>query len=105
MQELVKAARAALRVTTQDPNIIEDIKDTVAAACADLRVAGVAEQAPPKEGEKSKTWDLYKRTVVLYCKANFGNNPDADRLLARYEKDKIKMSLDADYRMVEAANE
>lgn len=95
-EKLVKAAKIAVRTTTDDVDLTADIWDLIQAAFADLRVAGVENK--PAEGEDYSP--LYKRAVILYCKANFGNNPDREKLQAAYESLKTYMSLDDDYRVI-----
>ena len=63
-EALVKAAKTAVRTTTQDPDLIADISDLIEAAIADLRVAGVENK--PAEGTDYSP--LFKRAVILYCK-------------------------------------
>lgn len=95
--KLVKEAKVALRMTTDDADLAADIWSLIEAAFADLRVAGVANN-PPEGADYSP---LYKRAVILYCKANFGSNPDAEKLQAAYESLKTYMSLDNNYRSAE----
>lgn len=85
----------ALRVSTSDPGILQDIKDLIASARMDLIQSGVSPEIANKENEVDP---LIKRAVIFYAKANFGfSNPDAERFQASYESLKQHLSYAGDY--------
>ena len=85
--------KAALRVTTVNAGIVGEVTDLIAAAKADLALAGVI---PAKS--ILDTDALIKRAIITYCKANFGyDNPDAERLQQSYEMLKAHLTLSIDY--------
>ena len=66
-------------------------------AIADLRLVGI--NIPAQAGSSSKTLGdpLLDRAVVLYAKAEFGFNDDAERYRNAYDYLKCALSLTADY--------
>jgi len=71
-----------------------EVSDLINAAIADLRLVGI--NIPAEAGSSSKTLGdpLLDRAVVLYAKAEFGFNDDAERA---YDYLKCALSLTADY--------
>ena len=67
-----------------------EVSDLINAAIADL---------PAEAGSSSKTLGdpLLDRAVVLYAKAEFGFNDDAERYRNAYDYLKCALSLTADY--------
>lgn len=84
---LIDDVKLALRVTTNafDP----EISDLINAAAADMGIAGVS---------NSDTTDpLVKRAVITYCRLNFGQPDDYDRLKASYDEQKAQMGMATGY--------
>lgn len=84
---LIDDVKLALRVTTNafDP----EISDLINAAVADMGIAGVS---------NSDTTDpLVKRAVITYCRLNFGQPDDYDRLKASYDEQKAQMGMATGY--------
>ena len=71
-----------------------EVSDLINAAIADLRLVGI--NIPAEAGSSSKT-PLLDRAVVLYAKAEFGFNDDAERYRNAYDYLKCALSLTADY--------
>ena len=73
-----------------------EVSDLISAAIADLLV-GI--NIPAEAGSSSKTLGdpLLDRAVVLYAKAEFGFNDDAERYRNAYDYLKCALSLTADY--------
>ena len=71
--------------------------DGEVSAIADLRLVGI--NIPAEAGSSSKTLGdpLLDRAVVLYAKAEFGFNDDAERYRNAYDYLKCALSLTADY--------
>lgn len=75
--------KLALRVTDNDFD--QEITDLADAALEDLGIAGV-------DGENAViTNALVLRAVTTYCKLNFGEPDQADRLKASYDEQKAQM--------------
>jgi hypothetical protein len=87
MRDVVRAALRISGTTLYD----SEIDDLIAAAKADLQLAGIL------AAKIVDTDPLVRRAIVVYCKANFGSNEDAERLALSYESLKISLALSADY--------
>lgn len=57
----------------------DDLLGLIEMAKADLKMVGV---------ELPETDPFMKRTIITYCKANFGSSEDYDRLKAAYDEQK-----------------
>lgn len=84
---LIDDVKLALRVTTNafDP----EISDLINAAVADMGIAGVS--------NNDTTDPLVKRAVITYCRLNFGQPDDYDRLKASYDEQKAQMGMATGY--------
>lgn len=84
---MLEQVKAALRVVADDFD--GELGDIIDAAKRDLGIYNV----------KVKDDDpLIVRAVVLYCKANFGFDPDGPRYQAAYDMLKGSLGLAGDYR-------
>lgn len=79
---MLERVKLALRVTTDAFN--DEISDLIDAALADLGVVGV------NAGNKAAD-PLIIRAVITYCKANFGEADEYDRLKASYDEQKAQL--------------
>ena len=79
--------KLALRITTAAFDT--EIEDLIAAALADLGLAGIA--------KLDKTDPLILRAVTTYCRANFGSPDDYDRLKAAYDEQKAQLQVATGY--------
>lgn len=86
MLDLVKMA---LRVSTDAFD--EELKMLIRAAFLDLTTAGV------DLFTAADSTDLVKMAVCTYCKANFGDPDDADRLRKSYDMQKAQLSMKTGY--------
>lgn len=86
MLELVKVA---LRIATDAYN--DELNMLISAAFLDLTAAGV------DLFTATTADDLVKMAVCTYCKANFGNPQDADRLKRSYDEQKAQLSMRSGY--------
>lgn len=66
-----------------------EITDLIAAALADLGLAGVSQQ--------TQTDPLIVRAVITYCRANFGEPDDYDRLKKSFDEQKAQLSMATGY--------
>ncbi len=84
MLELVKTA---LRMRTDAYDV--ELKMLIEAAKADLGIAGVK---LPEELDA-----ICQRAVATYCRLNFGEPEDYDRLKASYDEQKAQLSMATGY--------
>lgn len=84
MLELVKLA---LRITTDAFDT--ELELLIAAAQTDLGIAGVT---LPAELDP-----ICQRAVITYCKMNFGEPDEYDRLKASYDEQKAQLSMATGY--------
>ena len=93
---MIETVKGALRVTSNDPLIIEEIEDLIDSARMDLIQSGVSKEIAEKEENVDP---LIKRAIIIYAKANYGlDNPNADRFQDSYIMLKQHLSLAGDYR-------
>lgn len=86
MLELVKMA---LRISTDAFDT--ELNMLIQAAFLDLTTAGV------DLFTAANATDLVKMAVCTYCKANFGDPDDADRLMKSYDMQKAQLSMKTGY--------
>lgn len=91
---MIESVKGALRVTSNDPLIVEEIQDLISSARMDLIQSGVSSEIANKDDDP-----LIKRAIIIYAKANYGlDNPNADRFQDSYIMLKQHLSLAGDYR-------
>lgn len=83
--EKVKRTLRLMNTTAFD----EDIQDLIEAACIDLSIAGVE--------NVEDTDPIVIRAICTYCKLNFGEPEEADRLKASYDEQKAQLSTHTGY--------
>jgi uncharacterized phage protein (predicted DNA packaging) len=97
---LLKNPRRVVKVMLEDikrdlriknASLDGEVQDLIDGAKQDLILSGVL------ESKVIDTDPLIKRAINVYCKANFGNNPDADRLQKSYNLLKAHLSLSFEY--------
>lgn len=79
--------KLALRVVTNDFD--EEIEDLIDAACLDMGIAGIV--------DTDTTDPLIIRAVTTYCKMNFGEPDEYERLKAAYDEQKAQLSMATGY--------
>lgn len=84
---MIEKVKLALRITTTAFD--SEIKDLISAALADLGIAGVENAV--------ETDPLIVRAVITYCKANFGEADEYDRLKAAYDEQKAQLQMATGY--------
>ena len=85
MDEMLNKVRMALRITTEAFD--DELTDLINAGLADLGIAGA-------DGENVVLTDpLTIRAVITYCKMNFGEPDEYDRLKKSYDEQKAQMSM------------
>lgn len=87
MDDTLSAVKLALRVSTDAFD--SEITDLISAALSDMGLAGV---------ENVDVSDpLVKRAVITYCRLNFGQPDDYDRLKSSYDEQKAQMGMATGY--------
>ena len=84
---MLEKVRLALRITTTAFD--SELSDLINAAYADLGIAGVV--------NTESTDPIIIRAVTTYCRMNFGEVSDYDRLKASYDEQKAQLSMASDY--------
>lgn len=84
---MLDKVKLALRVTSTAFD--SEINDLIAAALADLGIAGVT---PTPEDDP-----LIIRAVTTYCRLHFGQPEDYDRLKAAYDEQKAQLQMATGY--------
>ena len=84
---MLNSVKMALRITTDAYD--DEIKDLIEAAYLDLGIAGVI-----TETQKDPLIGL---AVKTYCKMNFGQPDDYDRLKKSYDEQKAQLSMSSNY--------
>lgn len=84
---MLEKVKLALRITTTAFD--EEISDLIAAAMADLRIAGIV--------SLEETDPLIIRVVTTYCRANFGSPDEYDRLKGAYDEQKAQLQIATGY--------
>ena len=84
---MIEKVKLALRITTTA--FVSEIEDLISAALADLGIAGVENAV--------ETDPLIVRAVITYCKANFGESDEYDRLKAAYDEQKAQLQMATGY--------
>lgn len=92
---LFSKVKAALRIT--DTEFDEEIQLLIDSCKLDLQLAGV--NVLLFDGELIPA--IYETAVILYCKAYFGYEENADKLIERYNNRKIALALSTEYQQSE----
>lgn len=81
------AVKTALRLSTNAYD--SEITDLINAAVLDMGLAGVTNTAD--------TDALVKKAIITYCRLNFGQPDDYERLKASYDEQKAQMGMATGY--------
>jgi len=81
------AVKTALRISTDAYN--NEILDLIKAALKDMGIAGIA--------NNNDTDPLILRAIITYCRLNFGQPDDYDRLKLSYDEQKAQLSMATGY--------
>lgn len=84
---MLDRVKIALRITSNTFN--DELNGLIASAQLDLGIAGVVLPAELDE--------LCKTAIITYCKINFGNPDDYDRLKRAYDEQKAQLSMATGY--------
>lgn len=81
--------KTAMRIVTDEFD--GEISDLIASALVDLGIAGA-------NGENVTASDVLTQTAIItYCKMNFGEPDEYERLKASYDEQKAQMSMASGY--------
>lgn len=86
---MLEKVKLALRIKSQAFD--SEIEDLIAAALADLGLAGVT------DAQELEADPLITRAVVTYCRANFGEPDDYERMKKSYDEQKAQLSMATGY--------
>lgn len=86
---MLEKVKLALRIKSQAFD--SEIEDLIAAALADLGLAGVT------AAQELEADPLITRAVVTYCRVNFGEPDDYDRMKKSYDEQKAQLSMATGY--------
>lgn len=84
---MLAKVKLALRITTDAFDT--ELTELIAAAQTDLGIAGVV---VPAEIDA-----IVSRAIITYCKCNFGQPDDYDRLKRSYDEQKAQLSMATGY--------
>ena len=84
---ILQAVKMALRIVTEDFD--NELNDLISAALIDMKLAGIRNQDTDDP--------LVRRAVVTYCRLNFGEPDDYDRLKRSYDEQKAQMGMATGY--------
>lgn len=87
---MLDKVKLALRIKTDAFD--SEIQDLIAAALADLGIAGVVNNDGPETNDP-----LIVRAVVTFCRAFFGQPDDYDRLKLSYDEQKAQLQMATGY--------
>lgn len=87
MQTTLESVKLALRITTNAYD--DELSALISAAQLDLGIAGVTND--------SLSDALILRAVITYCKLNFGQPDDYDRLKRSYDEQKAQLATATGY--------
>lgn len=81
------AVKTALRISTTAYD--DEITDLVNAAVKDMSIAGITND--------TQSDALVLRAIITYCRLNFGQPDDYDRLKASYDEQKAQLGMATGY--------
>lgn len=84
---MLESVKLALRITTDAFD--DEIQDLINAALADLGIAGIT--------NLDEADALIKRAVITFCRVNFGEPDDYDRMKASYDEQKAQLQVATGY--------
>lgn len=88
---LLDKVKVACRVTTTAYD--DEFADLISAAFADIRITDVR----PELLTCGNTDPLIQRAVITYCRLNFGQPDDYDRLKRSYDEQKAQLLMSSTY--------
>lgn len=89
---LLDKVKVACRVTTTAYD--EELHDLISAALADI---GITDVSPELLTDDQNIMPLIQRAVITYCRLNFGQPDDYDRLKKSYDEQKAQLLMNSTY--------
>lgn len=89
---LLDKVKVACRVTTTAYD--EELHDLISAALADI---GITDVSPELLTDDQSIMPLIQRAVITYCRLNFGQPDDYDRLKKSYDEQKAQLLMSSEY--------
>lgn len=89
---LLDKVKTACRVTTTAYD--EELSDLI---CAGIRDIGITDVRPELLEDVNQLPALVKRAVITYCRMNFGQPDDYDRLKRSYDEQKAQLLMSSTY--------
>lgn len=88
MSTIQESVKTALRISNS--SFDNEIDDLISAAKDDMKLAGITniDEATP----------LIRRAIITYCRLNFGQPDDYDRLKESYDEQKKQLTMSSDFR-------
>lgn len=88
---MLEKVKLALRITTNAFD--SELNDLIDAAKIDLGIAGV--DVPVTTDQAADV--IVNKAIITYCKLNFGEPDEYDRLKASYDEQKAQLSMATGY--------
>lgn len=89
---LLDKVKMACRVTTTAYD--EELSDLI---CAGIRDIGITDVRPELLENVNQLPSLIQRAVITYCRLNFGQPDDYDRLKRSYDEQKAQLLMSSTY--------
>lgn len=88
MADIMTAVKTALRISSTTAFDAE-VQDLIDAAKKDMGIAGITND--------DETDALVRKAIVSYCRLNFGQPDDYDKLKASYDEQKAQLGMATGY--------
>lgn len=90
---MLDKVKLALRITTNAFD--SELNDLIDAAKIDLGIAGIDYTYPTTISDPTDA--IISRAIITYCKLNFGEPDEYDRLKRSYDEQKAQLSMCSNY--------
>lgn len=90
---MLDKVKLALRITTDAFD--SELNDLIDAAKIDLGIAGIDYTYPTTTSDPTDA--IISRAIITYCKLNFGEPDEYDRLKRSYDEQKAQLSMCSNY--------
>ena len=90
---MLDKVKLALRITTN--TFDSELNDLIDAAQIDLGIPGIDYTYPTTTSDPTDA--IITRAIITYCKLNFGEPDEYDRLKRSYDEQKAQLSMCSNY--------